>query len=111
MPELGEKVEATMGALAAEDLNDGPDPKVTFYRLTREHLVEMEVDRLGYGHTRLGDIDVSDVTQAVKIETDVHNVTKITLRMTAMPLKVRALGVVEIEDRGLGELLEASQDG
>lgn len=76
-----------------------PEPKR--YQLTRQQLVEATLDFVGYGRTSIGDLEVSHVTQVVKIESVVGQPTKITITMTGMPVKVRALGVVEIIDRGI----------
>lgn len=111
--ELVEKATKVLTKVKPDDTL--PSGKV--YRLTRDDVVvEAELNMFGYGHTYLltadedgtpVKIDVSALCSTTIIESKAGLLTKVWLHLNALPVRVRALGVIEIKDR---ELVDAPQD-
>lgn len=99
--DLGDKIRKTFRNVGEE--KQLPEPRR--WRIDHETLVEIEVTHAGFGHTYLGDVDISGVTQSVAFKTRVGDVNHIVIEMVAMPASIRAMGVVEIIDKGLDQVL------
>lgn len=101
---IAQKIDASMSETADALKDNPPEPQPRHYVLERDNVeVVVGVDRIGHGYTLIGGVDISQVTQGVKIESIVGDITKITVTVTALPAQIRAIGVVEIIDTQLDD--------
>lgn len=116
---LRDKVLDTFGTLQeklAKPVEGGVDPTPRRWHLNGRAMLEMELsDSMFFGNdpetglrhkTFIDGIDISAVLQGLEFKGNVGDVNRITLHLIGLPTRIRALGVVEIESKGLDEIAD-----